>query len=154
MAVSGYDNGQYRLRGAWVNAAQLTSAYALANFPIFDDMAKDRWFDPEGSNVYNVAAQSEPTLAGGAKFVGDAWFEWVLAGLTPEMLNYLLYDASLFNGAAQMQATVETWNMEENQWEIVWTWCTRGTISDSGETGYRAGLRALTLRFKVVQDAP
>jgi hypothetical protein len=151
----GYSDGAYKWRGAFVTAAQLTDTYLVSAFPLFTDMKpRSKWFNPSGSNVYNQAVTTEQTLYGGSKFIGNENFSWVFSALTPSQLNWLLYDSSMFNGASELESTCETWDMARNTWEIIWAMATIGTISESGETGYRRGLQSLTVNFNVKQDAP
>lgn len=154
MAVTGYDNGNYKLRQGFVNAAQMTDTYLVTAFTRFTDMGPHKWFDPSGSNIYNQAITVEGTLAGGGKFIGKEWFTWSLSGLTPQMLDFFLNDATMFNGQAAQDFTAETWNMEKNQWEIVWAKAVVQIISEAGTPGFARGLQALEVRFTVNQDAP
>jgi len=154
MAVTGYANSTYRWRTGFVNEAQLTSTYNITSFTRFADMVGTKWFKPEGNNLFNQAALTEETLIGDATFLGEANLDWVLAGLTPQMVNFILQDASLFNGAASMDSTISTWNAGKNRWEVVWVKSRVGIISEAGEAGYNRGLRALTINHLVLQDAP
>ena len=155
MAVIGYDNSTYRWRTGFVNENQLTSTYDITGFTRFADMAGTKWFNPEDNSLFNQGALSEGTLGGDANFLGLQNVDWTLAGLTPQMLNFILNDASLFNGAASMDSTISTWNRNKNRWEFVWVkTAMRGVISDVGEAGYNRGLRALTVAHLVLQDAP
>jgi len=154
MAVVGYENLTYRWRQGFVNEAQLTATYNITAFAKTADMGSHRWFNPEGSNVYNQAAQIEATLAGSANFIGKAWFDWRLPGLSPQMLDFILYDATMFNGLARMNSTVSTWNGLRDRWEVVWTIAKVDIVSVAGETGFERGLRALVVNHIVQQDAP
>jgi hypothetical protein len=153
MAVVGYGNESYKLRQGFVNASQMTDTYLVTAFTRFTDMGGLKWFNPSGSNVYNQAAQVEGTLAGGAKFIGKAFFSWTLSGLTPEMVDFILDDSTMFNGQAGQDFTAVTWNMAKNRWEIVWVKATVGILSDN-EPGYNRGLTSLTINFVTQQDAP
>jgi hypothetical protein len=154
MAVTGYANSTYRWRVGFVNEAQLTSAYNITSFTRFDDMGGENWMNPEGTSLFNEGALAEPTLAGDANFLGLQNVDWTLVGLTPEMLNYVLQNAALFNGAASMDSTISTWNGSKNRWEFVWTKTRRGIVSESGEPGYNRGLLRLNISHLVLQDAP
>jgi hypothetical protein len=154
MAVTGYANSTYRWRTGFVNASQLTSTYNITSFPKFDDMGGHVWFNPEGIAPYNQGALSEQTLAGDANFLGLENVVWTLTGLTPEMVNYVLHNAALFNSAASMDSTISTWNRGANQWEVVWAKSRIGTLSEVAEVGYSRGLLRLTINHLVQQDAP
>lgn len=154
MAVTGYDNYSYRWRTGFVNAAQLTATYAISNFTRFADMAGRKWFDPEATSWFNEGSQFELALNGDASFLGLQTVQWVFVGLTSQMLDYVLYNASLFNGAASMDSTIGTWNGTRNRWEVVWTKSRRGLISEIAEPGYGRGALRLTIDHLVTQDAP
>jgi hypothetical protein len=154
MAIIGYKNSNYAIRQGFVNAAQLTSTYYIRNFVKTSDMGPHQWWNPEGNNLYNQGAIAERTLNGGRNFTGNPFFSWRLPGLTPQMLNFWLYDATMFNGSAQMDSTVGTWNGLRDRWEIVWAVASVGIVSESGEPGFYRGLRALNVDFVVKQDAP
>jgi hypothetical protein len=154
MATTGYDNLTYRWRTGFVNAAQLTSDYDITSFPYFSDKALHQWFNPEGNPPYDEGALAELTLGGDANFVGLESARWILAGLTPEMADYICNNAALFNGAASMDSTISTWNRTSNQWEIVWAKTRRSIQSEAGEAGYNRGLLRLTINHLVQQDAP
>jgi hypothetical protein len=154
MAVTGYVNSTYRWRTGFVNESALTSSYNITSFPRFDDMGGHKWFNPEGTSLFNQGALTEQTLAGDASFVGLQNVDWVLPGLTAEMLNYVLNNAALFNGAASMDSTISTWNGGKNRWEVVWVKSRIGTVSESGEPGFERGLLRLTISHLVLQDAP
>lgn len=155
MAVTGYANSTYRWRTGFVNENQLTSTYNLTSFTRFDDMKGTKWFNPEDDNPFPEGAVVEGTLGGDFSAGGLAAVDWKLAGLTPQMVNFVLNDASLFNGAMSMDSTISTWNTRDNRWEFVWVkTARRGLISEVGEFGYNRGLRALTISHLVLQDAP
>ena len=155
MAVTGYLNYSYRWRSGFVNASQLTIAYALRSFPRQTDMGGlIDWLDPEGTNTYNRSVLTEMTLSGRSKFIGNANFSWTLARLTPQMADYLLYNAAYLNGASYLDSTVSTWNGARDRWEIIWAIGTIGTVSESFQTGYNRGFRSMTIPFRVEQDAP
>ena len=145
MAVTGYNNSTYRWRTGFVNESQLTSTYNITSFTRFTDMGTQQWFNPEGNNLFDQGAITENTLAGGSTFLGLSNVVWKLPGLTPEMLNFILNDASLFNGGASMDSTISTWNGGKNRWEFVWVKSRVGIISESGEPGYNRGLRSQLL---------
>lgn len=154
MAVTGYENLDYRWRQGFVNAAQLTATYNLVDFARVADMSGYAWLRPEGSNIYNQAAVMENTLRGGAKYVGRPFFRWRLPRLTPLMTDFILYDATMFNGEAEMDSTVSTWNGARDRWEVVWAIATANIIETAGQTGFYHGFAALNVDFTVLQDAP
>jgi hypothetical protein len=154
MAVTGYDNYSYRWRTGFVNAAQLTATYEIAQFPTFADMGGHEWFNPEGTSWFDEGAQAELTLGGDANFLGLQTVTWTLKALTPEMLNYVLYNAAYFNGAASMDSTLSSWNGTRNRWEIVWAKTSRDIISAFGEPNFRRGSQTLVINHIVQQDAP
>jgi len=159
MAVTGYDNYSYRWRIGFVAAAALTTTYEIINtttFPLFDDMGGlSSWALPGGTKWYNEGALAEKQLSSRVTFIGKPWFIWPLPALTAEQLDFLLYDATYFNGAASMDSTVSTWNGARNRWEIVQVISSRDILSDAATPGYGIGAASVfQITHVVQQDAP
>jgi hypothetical protein len=149
-----YDAGSYRIRKGWVNAVELTEAYQITSFAKQTDQGKSDWLIPVNeSSVYNQAAENVRALGGGARFNGRANFVWELNGLSPGMMLFLKDDATMFEGKASEQFTVETWD-RQGLWRIVWAWGYWDIASNAGTPGYLRGFRAWRIPFVVEQTAP
>ncbi|MHC4620645.1 MAG: hypothetical protein ACYTEQ_23095 [Planctomycetota bacterium] len=159
MAVTGYDNYSYRWRTGFVTAAALTTLYEITNtttFPLFADMGGlSEWALPGGTKWYNEGVLAEKQLSSRSTFLGKPWFQWPMPAVTAQQLDFLLYDATYFNGAASMDSTVSTWNSTRNRWEVVQVISSRDIISSAAEPGYGIGAAAgLVITHVVEQDAP
>jgi len=163
MAVTGFENLSYRWSIGFIAAAALTTTFEITNtatFPVFVDMGGlDSWVDPGSENIgakwYNEGVLTEKSLGGRSTFLGKPFVNWLFGGLTAQQLDFLLYDATYFNGAASMDSTISTWNGTHNRWEVVQVISTRDIISSAAESGYGIGGAArLLIQHVVEQDAP
>lgn len=163
MAVTGFENLSYRWSIGFIAAAALTTTFEITNtttFPTFADMGGlDSWTDPGSENIgakwYNEGVLVEKLLSSRATFLGKSFANWLFGGLTAQQLDFLLYDATYFNGAASMDSTISTWNGTRNRWEVVQVISSRDIISNAAEPGYGIGAATrLSIQHVVEQDAP
>lgn len=163
MAVTGFANLSYRWSIGFIATAALTTTFEITNtttFPVFADMGGlESWKDPGSENIgakwYNEGVLAEKALSGRSTFLGKPFVNWLFGPLTAQQLDFLLYDATYFNGEASMDGTISTWNGTRNRWEIVQVISTRDIISNAAEPGYGVGgATRLLIQHVVEQDAP
>jgi hypothetical protein len=154
MAFVDYASGSYRIRQGWWNANTLTTAYNLTGLPLQAGQTwRTRWKIPlDDSSVTDGWAETVESLSGLGQKHGQGAFTWKLGGLLPSMVYFLEQDATLFDGKASQQFTVQHWTRQG--WKIYWTWGSLQPHRASAEPGFRKGLTRRPIDFVIVQDAP
>lgn len=81
---------EYRIRSGTYSEADLTTAYAVHQFPVQSDQGGLRWFQPvDPSQAVSDAAELVTALDGSRGGFGGFEFSWVFGALTTGMVKYL-----------------------------------------------------------------